>query len=184
MMGFMQRRYALVAYVTNPIGELVEALRRELHPSLPHSDAHLTILPPRLLHGSEAEALVTLQALCSESSSFPVLLDGVDTFLPATPTVYVRVRDGAEQMCALHRILNTGALASCEMWPYSPHLTIVKMENPVDAQSACELSRSRWEGYQGTRRVQVTELAFVREEDNGSWVDLGHIPLSAQLVHH
>jgi 2'-5' RNA ligase len=178
----MQRRYALVAYVTNSIGQFVEALRRELHPALPHSDAHLTILPPRLLLASEAEALAALKLLCSESNSFPVLLGGVDTFLPATPTVYVRVDDGAEQMRALHQLLNTGALASCEMWSYSPHLTIVKMETPADAEAACALSRSRWEGYQGTRRVHVTELAFVREEDNGTWVDLGHIPLSAQLA--
>ncbi len=183
IVGFMQRRYALVAYVTNPIGKFVEALRRELHPALPHSDAHLTILPPRCLLGSETEALTALQALCSQSNSFPVLLGDVDTFLPGTPTVFVRVEDGAEDMRALHVILNSGALASCETWPYEPHLTIVKMETSAAAQSALTISRSRWEGYQGTRRVQVTELAFVREEDNGTWTDLGHIPLSLQLTH-
>jgi 2'-5' RNA ligase len=183
MVLFMQRRYALVAYVTNPVGEFVEALRRELHPALPHSDAHLTILPPRHLLGNEAEALTALQTLCTESNSFPVLLGSVATFLPGTPTVFVRVAEGANEMRALHQLLNSGALASCEMWPYEPHLTIVKMETPADARSACALSQSRWEGYQGTRRVQVTELAFVREEDNGTWTDLGHIPLSLQLTH-
>ena len=48
-------RYALVAYVRSPAGEFVENLRRELHPDLPSIAAHLTILPPRPLQGSEIE---------------------------------------------------------------------------------------------------------------------------------
>src|SRR5438128_8784657 len=52
--SMMQKpRYALVAYVRNPVGEFVEHLRRDLHPDLPHLAAHLTVLPPRLLHNSE-----------------------------------------------------------------------------------------------------------------------------------
>jgi len=45
-------RYALVTYVRNPVGEFVTQLRRELHPTLPHMPAHLTILPP----GNSSEA--------------------------------------------------------------------------------------------------------------------------------
>jgi hypothetical protein len=50
-------RYALVAYVRNPVGEFVEQLRRELHPTIAHMPAHLTILPPRQLTGAESAAL-------------------------------------------------------------------------------------------------------------------------------
>jgi len=39
--------YALVAYVRHPVGEFVENVRKELHPELPLTPAHLTILPPR-----------------------------------------------------------------------------------------------------------------------------------------
>ena len=49
-------RYALVAYVKSQLEEFVESLRRELHPDLPHLAAHLTLLPPRLLHGTESSA--------------------------------------------------------------------------------------------------------------------------------
>jgi 2'-5' RNA ligase len=175
----MPGRYALVAYVTNPVGQFLEALRRELHPALPHSGAHLTILPPRLLNGSEEEALAALQTLGRQSSPFHVTLGDVETFLPVTPTVYVRVLDGAEHMRALHQVLNTGALASCEIWPYSPHLTIVKMETPADAQAALTLARSHWQGYQGTRSAYVSELAFVREQADATWTDLGHVSLLA-----
>ncbi len=58
-------RYALVAYVKSPVGEFVENLRRELHPELPHLAAHLTLLPPRLLKGTEGEALQALAKLRS-----------------------------------------------------------------------------------------------------------------------
>ena len=50
-------RYALVTYVRSPVGEFVEQLRRELHPTTAHMAAHLTILPPRELSGTEAAAL-------------------------------------------------------------------------------------------------------------------------------
>ena len=43
--------YALVAYVRHPVGEFVENVRKELHPELPLTPAHLTILPPRCLNG-------------------------------------------------------------------------------------------------------------------------------------
>lgn len=176
----MPRRYALVAYVTSPVGQFVEALRREVHPALPHSAAHLTILPPRRLQGTEAEALETLRTLGAQSLPFEVTLGDVATFLPVTTTVYVRVVEGAASMCSLHRTLDTGVLEFQEQWGYTPHLTIVKMETSEAAESALALARLLWTGYEGPRRVQVTELTFVREEDDGNWRDLGRVSLGAQ----
>jgi len=176
----MPRRYALVAYVTSPLGQFVEAIRREVHPALPHSAAHVTILPPRSLQGTEAEALQTLRSLCARATPFDVVLGDVDTFLPITTTVYIRVLEGASAMRSLHGTLDTGALAFKEEWLYTPHLTIVKMETPADAESALALARSLWMSYEGTRRAHVTELIFVREEENGIWRDLGHVPLGPQ----
>ena len=176
----MPRRYALVAYVTSQVGQFVEALRREVHPALPHSAAHLTILPPRCLNGTEAEALQTLRILCAWTPPFEVVLGDVATFLPVTTTVYVRVVEGSKTMCSLHGTLATGALEFQEQWRYTPHLTIVKMETPEAAESALALAQSLWMGYEGPRRVQVTVLTFVREEDDGNWRDLGRVPLGAQ----
>src|SRR5215472_9919574 len=96
------RRYALVAYLKSPAGEFVENLRRELHPDLPHLAAHLTILPPRPLHGSESSALRTLERICGDEEPFDVTLGAVETFIPVTPTVYIRVDAGAAHMCELH----------------------------------------------------------------------------------
>src|SRR5580698_8088609 len=74
-------RYALVAYVRNAVGELVENLRQELHPDLPHLAAHVTILPPRRLQGGELSALDTLEDICGQVEPFEVTLGDVETFV-------------------------------------------------------------------------------------------------------
>lgn len=179
-------RYALVAYLKNPAGEFVENLRRELHPDLPHLAAHLTILPPRCLNGSESSALQVLERLCGEEEPFEVTLGDVKTFIPVTPTVYIRVDAAATRMCELHSKLNTEALAFKEEWPYIPHLTIVKMSSETPAQQAFEMARERWGDYVGSRRILLEKLTFVREELRGDspscWVDLAPVVLGRTLV--
>jgi len=95
-------RYALVAYVNNSVGQFVEQLRRDLHPSLPHMAAHLTVLPPRCLVGTEDEARRSLENVCREIEPFEVSLDEVETFIPVTPTVFIRVGCEARQLRDLH----------------------------------------------------------------------------------
>src|SRR5450432_2758768 len=167
--ALMSQRYGLVAYVTNPVGKFVEALRRELRPAAPRAIAHLTILPPRLLHGTEAEALAALRPVCQQNAAFSVELSDISTFLPGTPTVFVGIGEGAERMQSLHRMLNAGPLEWAETWPYVPHLTVVRMDTPGEASALVPTVRSRWQGYEGTRRIQVTELAFVREQEDLTW---------------
>lgn len=175
-------RYALVAYLRNPAGEFVEKLRRELHPELPHLPAHLTILPPRTLPGAESEALQLLDRVCGEELPFAVELGEVDTFCPVTPTVYIRVNDNASRMHELHRKLNTEVLSFREEWPYIPHLTIAKMSTEQLAQNAIEVARRRWAAYQGTRRISMENLTFVREDGQNCWIDLAPVPLGRRLV--
>ena len=184
--GMQKLRYALVAYVKSPAGEFVENLRRELHPDLPHLAAHLTILPPRPLQGTEGSALQVLERICSQAEPFEVNLGAVGTFIPVTPTVYIRVDGAASRMCELHGRLNTDALAFHEEWPYIPHLTIVKMSGEHLAQSAFETARERWAQYGGSRRILLERLTFVREDvregTQNCWVDLAPVPLGRTLV--
>jgi hypothetical protein len=85
----------------------VENLRRELHPDLPHLGAHLTLLPPRPLQGTESAALQVLARICGQVEPFEVTLGDMESFVPTTPTVYIRVADSAERLCELHKQLNT-----------------------------------------------------------------------------
>ena len=175
-------RYALVAYVRNPVGEFVEHLRRELHPKLPHLAAHLTMLPPRLLQGSEFSALEILEDICSQVDPFEITLGDVESFVPVTPTVFIRVAQAAERMRELHGRLNTKALAAEEEWPYMPHLTVVKMSTEELAQAAYIVARDRWAQFEGNRRIPVKQLTFVREQEQNRWVDVAGVPLGRSLV--
>ena len=168
-------RYALVTYDRNPVGEFVENLRRELHPTMPHMPAHLTILPPRDLQGSEGRALEFLEEECSRVIPFDVELGDVETFLPTTPTVFIQVARLAYRMRELHDQLGLG-LCCVESWPYMPHLTIVKTERDEQAREASVVARERWARFQGPRQVHVGELMFVRE-DGDCWLDVGSVHL-------
>ena len=174
--------YALVAYVKSPVGEFVENLRRELHPNLPHLAAHLTILPPRPLRGTETSALLELERICGEAEPFEVSLGDVESFVPLTPTVYIKVTYAAERMCELHDRLNTENLAFAEEWPYMPHLTVVKMASENLANDALTTSRRHWARFAGSRRILVDRLTFVREDLQNCWVDLAPVPLGRRLV--
>ena len=169
--------YALVGYVKSPVGEFVEQLRGELHPQLPHLAAHLTILPPRLLRGSEQSAREQVEETCGATEPFEIMLGTVETFVPITPTVYVRVTHASNRMRELHDRLNTKVLECQEEWPYIPHLTIVKMNTEAEAQRAYEMAHDRWNDYRGPRRIRLTELTFVREGQEHQWRDLAQVRL-------
>ncbi len=175
-------RYALVAYLKSPAGEFVENLRRELHPDLPHMAAHLSILPPRPLRGSENAALQLMERICGQEEPFEVSLGPVETFIPVTPTVFIRVDGASGHMSELHRKLNRGELQYQEEWPYIPHLTIVKMGSEPPAHAAFEFARQRWQDYSGSRRLLLERLTFVREDSPNCWVDLAPVHLGSRLV--
>jgi 2'-5' RNA ligase len=175
-------RYALVGYVRNPVGEFVEKLRRELHPELPHLAAHLTILPPRLLQGSENSAIHALEGSCREVEPFEVGLGEVETFIPVTPTVFIRVAHAAVRMQELHDQLNRDGVCCTEQLPYVPHLTIAKMSSEEQAWKAFEVARRRWAKYTDSRHIALEELTFVREMEANRWVDLASVPLGRKVA--
>jgi len=178
----IQPRYALVAYLKNSAGEFVERLRRELHPERLHLEAHVSVLPPRNLQGSELSARETIEEVCSQINPFEVTLGEVETFCPVTPTVFIRVAQGAYRLRELHDRLNVKALAATEDWPYMPHLTIVKMGAEPQAEQAFEVAQRRWSNCECSRRIMISELTFVREEAPNSWKDLAGVPLGRELV--
>jgi 2'-5' RNA ligase len=178
----LEPRYALVAYVRNPVGEFVEQLRGELHPELSHLAAHVTVLPPRHLPGSEVAALETLEDVSAAVEPFEVNLGEVETFIPVTPTVFIRVVHAASRIRDLHDKLNTDGLYFQEEWPYMPHMTIVKMGTEDQAQNAYLMARRRWAQFKGDRSIRIEELVFVREEAQNHWKDLASVRLGRSLV--
>jgi len=173
--------YAVIAYVRNPVGSFVEELRRELHPAHTHADAHLTILPPRPLRGAEQQALDLIADVTQAATSFEVTLGDVETFVPVTPTVFLRVARGAYRMRELREKLNRDALAFDEPWPYMPHLTIAKVESIGEADKLLAAARERWRAYTGYRSVNVDALTLVKGSGE-RWVDVASMPLAGLAV--
>ena len=177
----LRSRYALVTYVRNSVGQFVEDLRRELHPRTAHMAAHVTILPPRQLCGTESAAREFLEEACSRIIPFDIDLGDVATFLPVTPTVFIEVNRATTHLQALHDQLSADALCSAEEWPFCPHLTIAKMDSGEQAREAYEVSRARWARFDGQRQIHVSELMFVQELD-GDWHDVAPVPLGRGLL--
>jgi 2'-5' RNA ligase len=140
------------------------------------------LLPPRFLDGTESEALERMEELCKDVEPFEVSLGEVETFIPVTPTVFIRVAHAAYRMRELHDRLNVNALSCREEWPYMPHLTIVKMSAEDQAQHAYRVARTRWAEFDQSRCIEVRDLTFVREEGQNLWADLAEIPLGQRLI--
>ena len=174
--------YALVAYVKSPVGRFVEDLRRDLHPEHPELPAHLTVLPPRRLQGTAEAAQSTIEEVCRGVEPFEVVMGDVETFIPITPTVFIRVAHAAYRLRDLHDKLNVGPLQYDEPWPYMPHLTIAKLDDLEVARDSAEAWRNQWSQFGGSRRILIDELTFVREGTRAfTWVDLAPIPLGNRL---
>jgi 2'-5' RNA ligase len=170
-------QYALVAYVKNALGEFVEDLRRELHPAHAHLPTHLTVLPPRPLQGSEEDALAMLRERTAAVAPFHVELGEVESFLPVTPTVFIRVSYAGYRMRELHDLLNHDGLEYTEPLPYMPHVTVAKLDSNEQAEEVLRTSKLRWQNFPGSHLVDVERLTFVRGSGH-TWTDLGEISLT------
>lgn len=178
MLARLPARYAVVSYIQDPVGEFVRQMRDTLHPQLRHSAAHVSILPPRYLEGSESELLDAFERQCAAEVAFPVELGEIDTFEPVTPTVFLHVLAGAEPMQATHQRFNAGALGGKEDWPYVPHMTILKTMTFAQVADARATAQAQWARFAGSRVGWVQELTFVREGADQTWVDLATVRLS------
>jgi 2'-5' RNA ligase len=173
--------YAVVAYIRQPAGEFVEQLARDLRPPHPELPAHITILPPRELRGTEAAARERITQICRTVEPFEVALGDVETFCPTTPTIFIRVAHAAYRLRELHDRLNVGELFYDEPWPYMPHLTIAKMDGDRESLEAVEIARQRWAAYTAPRRLSIDRLTFVRQGEKAyTWEDLLPVRLGAQ----
>ncbi len=174
-------QYALVAYVHSQVGAFVEQLRRDIYPEHAHLAAHVTVLPPRVLRGTEEEALNAVSRVAATQPAFEIGMGEVESFVPSTPTIFIRVARAAYRMRELHDAINTGALEYEEPWPYMPHLTIAKLNCAPDVEQVIETARQRWRSYTGSRQVLIDNLAFVRGSGH-TWFDIARFSLDGEKV--
>jgi len=170
--------YALVAYIHNGLGQFVEDLRAEVHPAHAHLAAHVSILPPRPITGPEIHSSEMLRRRCSTVEPFDIEFGEVESFIPTTPTVFIRVAHKGYRMRELHDSLNVDGLAYTEPLVYMPHLTIAKLATMERAREVFDLATERWHNFKGPRRTRIDTVTFVRGRDC-EWTDIEELSLAA-----
>jgi 2'-5' RNA ligase len=173
--------FALVTYIPDPLARFLDTLRSEFEPAHPAPRAHVTVLPPRPLAGSEDEARRQLRKQLAECSAFDIMAGGVEVF-PGTNVVYIAVARGFSALQRMHAALNNGCVRFQEAHSFHPHITLVQNLDEAAAVQMAELARRRWEQYQGPRSFAAGSLVFVRAAPGGRWVDLERYELQPAPV--
>ncbi|MBV9265096.1 MAG: 2'-5' RNA ligase family protein, partial [Acidobacteriaceae bacterium] len=112
--------FALVTYVPDPLGSVINNLRLSLPGEF--RQTHITILPPRPLRLPVDAASDYSRRVLNQFGPFEVELTSVDRF-PVTNVLYLDLAEGSEAVHELHDALNTGDLLFREEFEFYPHLT-------------------------------------------------------------
>ena len=172
--------YALVTYIPDRLGGFLDQLRRELVPTcLPR--AHVTILPPRPLHGQVPPAIETLGRRITDLPAFEIEAGAVEIFA-ASAVIYIGIGAGRRELCSMHDLLNAAPLDFEEPFRYHPHITLAQELKPEDLAAVFETARRRWAEYRGPRAFPLESLTFVQNTLQNRWLDLAHWTLGAVPV--
>ena len=170
-------RFALVAYIPDPLGAFLDAVRRQLAPTcLPR--AHVTVLPPRPVAAPVESAVAELQAGIADLASFEIAAQDVALF-EETSVIYLGLGAGNSEFHRIHRRLNRGLLEFREPFSYHPHITLAQDLRPDDAARVLAEARRRWAEYDGPRSFPVGTITFVRNTEQNGWMDLARWTLGA-----
>jgi 2'-5' RNA ligase len=173
-------QFALVSYIPDPLGNFLDQLRLELVPGC-SPNAHVTVLPPRSILGSEVRAATELIANATEFSDFEVELGEVEIF-PVSKVVFIGIKRGEQELRELYRSLNRGSVQFREPYPYHPHVTLAQKFPVEDLNRIYELASRRWREYRHSRAFPVDTLDFVKNLYGNHWRDLASIHLNKMHV--
>ena len=168
--------FAVVSYITGPLGAFVEQFQREADP---FSDlrAHVTILPPRPLRGELAAAGSQIEEQSRHFGTFEIEATQVRTFR-AAQVIYLDVGAGAAQLRRLNRRLNSGAWRFADPYSYHPHITLAQ-ELPGDrVREVRDLARKRWAENRLSRRFAIDRIKLVQYTRANRWVDVAEYRIS------
>ncbi len=172
--------FALVAYVPDPLGDLVDRVRRELAPGC-KLRAHITVLPPREITAEGTAASRQIESILSDTRAFRVSVESVTVF-PVSNVVYLAIGAGSQALKELHYKLNQGCCRSAEMWRFEPHLTLAQDLEPNAIPHAQKLAEQRWQEYPGPHEFTLDKLTFVKGDAERGWVDLTNWELPSPVL--
>jgi|DewCreStandDraft_4_1066084.scaffolds.fasta_scaffold52776_2 2'-5' RNA ligase len=162
--------YAVVAYIPEPLGGFLSALRSDLVPGCTLR-SHLTILPPRRLTAPQDALVSELARLSKEIPSFEASLGDVEVF-DSTGVIYLSLASGRQAVEHAHRVLNHGLFFAEDFFPFHPHVTIAQNLGALPFNEVLAEARRRWQECRHPRQFVVGELTLVRNVSPSLWEDL------------
>jgi 2'-5' RNA ligase len=173
-------QYALVSYIPDPLGHVLDDLRLKLVPECrPH--AHVTVLPPRPITAPVGVAENELREAAAQFQPFEVKLGNVELFA-ASEVIYIEVERGGVELRQMYRELNRGAVRFKEPYEFHPHITLAQNLPHERVQEIFSKAQKRWNEWDGKKSFPVEELSFVQNTAENVWIDLAHLRLDPQPV--
>lgn len=163
-------QYALVTYLPDELGCFLDQLRRDLVAQC-NARSHLSLLPPRPLNVSSAEAESQIHSSSRTTRPFVVRIDSVAVF-PKTSVVYLELSAGMHELSSLHDRLAVGAFEFDEPFPFHPHITLAQNFEAETVRERFELAKRKWQEYTGPREFLLDRLVFVQNSSTNCWTDL------------
>lgn len=108
-----------------PFGDRLDVVRAQFGPDAAEMSAHVTVLPPVDVDEEVLPVVVAhLADVAASTAPFRLVLNGVDSFRPVSPVVFVVIDVGAEDCVRLEQRVRSGDLGVEARFPYHPHVTI------------------------------------------------------------
>jgi 2'-5' RNA ligase len=171
--------FSVVSYIPGDLGDFITRLRQELVAGCV-AQSHVTILPPRPLSVSVAEAEDFLRRRTRDFAPVELHLPRIGMF-EQTCVIYVEVGAGAGELAEMHSELNIGPLAHSEPFRYHPHITLAQNFAPEDLDEMRSAAEARWREAPA-RRFLVDTLTFVQNTVENRWVDLADCALRGEAA--
>ena len=171
-----------------PIGDLAEriqALRQRLDPVTARiTPPHVTLAGTYWRRGpatpeNEAVAMARLPVAAAQVAPFELDLGGVESFLPQTRVIYLRVAVTPGLLAARQAML--GVLGRDKHRDFHPHLTLaMRLDERRTAQALDELRHTTW--HTERRRAAIDHLWLMqRGPDDRAWRFIHRIDLQGEL---
>lgn len=168
-------QFALVSYLPDPLGKFLDWLRLRLVPQCrPH--AHVTVLPPRPIHGTAEEAAAEIKSLAVNFQPFEIKLGRVQMF-GVTKVIYIEIERGEQELRAMHDEFNHGVVYYDEPFEFHPHITIGQCLPPDQVDEIFERAQKLWDEWKGATSFSVEKVSFVQNTEQNVWLDISQIPL-------
>lgn len=151
--------------IPEPFGSELQKWRESFHDPMARAvPTHVTLMPPTEVGRDDLPAIEEhLTAAAAAGRSFPMLLQGTDTFRPISPVTFVRVAAGAEECAATEARVRSGVLDREARFPYHPHVTVAHLL-PDDVLIRAQEILADYEA-----RFLVTGFALYLHGDDGVW---------------